>query len=116
MLSNKYGCLIIKNTFKFRVSKFSTKPRTIDIGDSSKDTNSLNEVLNSQIKIMEDSYIPIDRNEEQNFLNSNSWVLFEKENSSNIALKKSQGEFDVNVRFSSKEPEMLGEQSDPSGI
>ena len=73
------------------------------------------DTLNSEIKNSENSYVAPDQNEKESFLNKNRWVLFEQENSIKLGLKKSQGEFDVSIIFSSKAPEQLVDQKDPTG-
>ena len=99
--------------FNFSNSKLSEKESNIN-GDSVR-SQGLSNALNYEIKNLEDNYVAPDTSEKEAFLNTNRWVLFEKNDKSWMELRKSIGEFDISVRFASKPPELGREERDETG-
>lgn len=108
----KLSCSLFKFN-KFNISSSKLKAQIND--DKEVNTGALTSTLNEQIKLAESNYQAPDQNEKESFLSANKWVLFDKDNTNYLELKKSQGEFDISVRFSSQSPEPMDEQKDPTG-
>jgi hypothetical protein len=98
---------------KFNFAQKDKPNQTLD--EDKINTNDLVEVLDKEIKDTEASYESV-MPEGEEFLKKNRWVLFEQDKNMMMELKKSTGEFDITVKFSSKPPEISDNTKESSGI
>ncbi len=104
----KINSTTIKKLIKTLSFGLSQKLKSI----KSRDENGLITQIENEIKEAETRYEPVSQSDKEAFLSSNRWVLFEQENSLNMELRRSTGEFDISVRFSSKAPEEMTKEKE----
>jgi hypothetical protein len=75
------------------------------------DLSSLKNTIKSELGEIEKNYEPVSDADKNTFLTTGRWVLIDKPNTKKIELRKSTGEFDVTVKFSSRAPEVNTDES-----
>jgi hypothetical protein len=71
---------------------------------ANKSLESLQNVLKSEINHEENNYSPVDQNELITFFNKTKFEFKEKENSIDMELRKTQGNFELIINFQAKAP------------
>jgi hypothetical protein len=87
-----------KRVFGSMFNKF-TPMRTFTVN-----LDGLKNILKSEINHEETNYSPVDQNELKTFFQNTKFNYVDKEDSLNMELKKSHGNFDIIVNFQAKPP------------
>ena len=82
-------------------NKFNMTPSK---GFATVNTDGLKNILKSEISHEETNYSPVDQNELKTFFQNTKFQFVDKEDTLNLELKKSHGNFDVIVNFQAKPP------------
>jgi hypothetical protein len=67
-------------------------------------TESIANILKSEINHEETNYSPVDQNELKTFFQNTKFEFVDKEDSLNMELKKTQGNYEVLINFQAKPP------------
>jgi len=86
------------------VNKF-TPMRTFTVN-----LDGLKNILKSEVNHEETNYSPVDQNELKTFFQSTKFQFVDKEDSLNLELRKTQGNFDIIINFQAKPPIPQDEQ------
>ncbi len=70
----------------------------------------LRNILKSEVNHEESNYSPVDQNELKTFFNNTKFQFVDQENTLNMELRKTQGNFEVIVNFQAKPPMPQEEQ------
>lgn len=84
-------------------------------GFSTVNLDGLKNILKSEINHEETNYSPVDQSELKTFFQNTKFQFVDKEDSLNLELKKTQGNFDVVVNFQAKPPIPQDEQNQQDG-
>ncbi len=73
-------------------------------GFATVNTEGLKQIIKSEVNHEETNYSPVDQNELKTFFQNTKFQFVDHENSLNLELKKTHGNYDVTVTFQAKPP------------
>ncbi len=113
---NKLNKIIPFNFLSTKNSRFtsSLKSAKLSGNEDTIDLKIFKDAIKSGCQNLQSNYEPVSQADKEGFLTENRWVLFDKESTKRMELRKSTGEFDISVIFSNIPPEMTS--MDESGI
>jgi hypothetical protein len=71
----------------------------------------LKNAFKSELAEIEKNYEPVSETDKNTFLTTYNWIFIDKPDTKNLELRKSTGEFDLTVKFSSRAPELNSDES-----